>query len=66
MKNEIKYALYLVGLGVSLIAYAHATFSTKETTKTIKDDATAIREDIREIRNDIKTILREMPRAVAP
>ncbi len=29
MKNEIKYAFYLLGLGMTLIAYAHATFATK-------------------------------------
>lgn len=31
MKNEIKWALYCVGLGMTLIAYAHSQFATKST-----------------------------------
>lgn len=29
MKKEIQYVLTLVGLGASLVAYAHVTFATK-------------------------------------
>lgn len=29
MKNEIKYAIYMLGLGATLLAYAHANFATK-------------------------------------
>jgi hypothetical protein len=43
MKDEIKYALTLLGLGVSLIAYAHANFATKS-------DVSEMKQDIREIR----------------
>jgi len=31
MKNEIKYALYMLGLGMTLVAYAHSQFATKST-----------------------------------
>lgn len=31
MKNEIKYAIYLMGLGLSLVAYAHSQFATRTT-----------------------------------
>lgn len=31
MKNEIKYAVYMIALGMSLVVYAHATFATKST-----------------------------------
>lgn len=35
MKDEIKWALYLIGIGLtaglSLIVYAHSTFATKTT-----------------------------------
>ena len=27
--KDIKYALYLLGLGMALVAYAHANFATK-------------------------------------
>lgn len=31
MKDEIKYAIAMIGLGVSIIAYAHANFASKTT-----------------------------------
>jgi hypothetical protein len=31
MRNEIKYAIYCIGLGMTLIAYAHSQFATKST-----------------------------------
>jgi len=31
MKNELKYALYMLGLGMTLVAYAHSQFATKST-----------------------------------
>jgi bacteriorhodopsin len=37
VKDEIKYALYLLGLGVTLVAYAHATFATKSTVEKMDD-----------------------------
>jgi bacteriorhodopsin len=37
MKNEIKYALYLMGLGFCLIAYAHSQFATKSTVEKMDD-----------------------------
>jgi bacteriorhodopsin len=43
MKNEIKYALYLIALGFSLVAYAHLNFATK-------DSVSEMKQDIREIR----------------
>lgn len=29
MKNEIKWVLYLIGLGMALVAYGHSQFATK-------------------------------------
>ena len=29
MKQEMRYALALIGLGAGLVAYAHTTFATK-------------------------------------
>lgn len=31
MKNEIKYAVSMIGLGFVLLAYAHANFASKTT-----------------------------------
>lgn len=53
MRNEIKYFIYVLSLGITLIAYAHATFTTKE-------DSRSIHEDIRIIQADVKQILREL------
>jgi bacteriorhodopsin len=30
-KEDLKWAFYLIALGASLVAYAHATFATKST-----------------------------------
>jgi hypothetical protein len=37
MKAEIKYALYLIFLGASLVVYAHANFATKSTVEKMDD-----------------------------
>ena len=29
MRNEVRWTIYLMGLGMSLVAYAHYTFATK-------------------------------------
>lgn len=44
MKEEIKYALALIGLGVSLVAYAHKNFASKDDVKEMKRDVREIRE----------------------
>ena len=31
MKDDLKYALYLIGVGMTVVVYAHATFATKST-----------------------------------
>lgn len=37
MRKEIVFVLSLIGMGASLVVYAHSTFTTKETTKNIHD-----------------------------
>lgn len=37
MRQEIRQILYFIGLGASLVIYAHATFSTKYEVRTIRD-----------------------------
>jgi len=53
MRNQIKYTLYLICLGASLIAYAHSTFSTKDTVNTLHQDVREIRQDVKYIREKI-------------
>jgi len=36
MKSEIRYALFILALGVSLTVYAHQTFATKSEVMDIK------------------------------
>ena len=53
MRDQIKYTLYLICLGASLIAYAHSTFSTKERVNTLHQDVREIRQDVKYIREKI-------------
>lgn len=39
-----------MGLGASLVIYAHSTFTTKEVAQIVKDDVKEIRQDVREIK----------------
>lgn len=59
MRN-IKLAIYLIGLGASLVIYAHANFSTKATVERIeryqKDREDTLKSDIKDIKSDIKFI----------
>jgi hypothetical protein len=45
MKEEIKYALYILTLGAGLVVYAHATFATKDL---VKSENVGVKEFIRE------------------
>jgi bacteriorhodopsin len=49
--SDIKLVFYLIGLGASLIVYAHSTFTTKDVATDIKDDVKEIREDVKYIKN---------------
>jgi len=49
MRLDLKLALWLIGLGASLVVFAHANFATKERVNTLH-------EDVREIRQDVKFI----------
>jgi hypothetical protein len=35
-RSEIKWAIYLIGLGMALVVYAHAQFATKDEVKDVK------------------------------
>jgi bacteriorhodopsin len=51
--SDIKLVFYLIGLGASLIVYAHSTFTTVDVARDIKDD-------VKEIRQDVKSLLKYM------
>jgi len=53
MRNEIKYVLYLVGLGASLVAYAHVTFATKSEVENIRDILRTIDQRVYDIHTEI-------------
>ena len=53
MNHEIKYVLYLLGLGASLVAYAHSAFSTKEEVRTVKDTVQKMDERVYEIWKEV-------------
>ena len=42
MKREIKYAVYMIALGISLAAYADFKFASKNDVNQIKQDVRAI------------------------
>jgi len=37
MRSEIRFTLFLISLGASLVAYAHVTFATKGEAKNIRE-----------------------------
>lgn len=53
MKNEIKVVIYFVGIGMSLVAYAHLNFSTKGENNTLHQDVRELRKEV----SEIKTLL---------
>jgi bacteriorhodopsin len=53
MKDQIKYAIYLICLGASLVAYAHTMFTTKERVNTLHEDVREIRQDVKFIREKL-------------
>jgi len=54
MKSEIQYVLYLIGLGASLVVYAHTTFATKEEVKTIHEMLSTIDSRVYDIHKALK------------
>jgi len=53
MRSEIKYVLYLVGLGASLVAYANFTFATKEEVRDIKSMLRTIDQRVYDIHSEL-------------
>ncbi len=53
MKNEIKWVIYLIALGMSLVAYAHSTFATKSIIELIYDKLKVIDARVYDIHNKI-------------
>lgn len=49
MRNELKYAIYLIGLGMSLVVYAHTTFATKHSVESLSQKIEKIDHRIYEI-----------------
>ncbi len=49
MNKQLEFFIWSVGLGICLIAYAHATFSAKETVNNIHEDIRVMQADIKEI-----------------
>jgi hypothetical protein len=47
--KDAKQIFYWIGLGMSLIIYAHATFATKDEVRTIHDDVKIIQSDVKEL-----------------
>ena len=55
MNAQIKTAIYFIGLGMSLVAYAHFNFAQKEEVQDVKLD-------MREIKQDVKELLQRTPK----
>jgi hypothetical protein len=53
MKNEIRYTLYVLGLGASLVAYAHSQFATKTRVERIEDAVKRVDERVYEIWKEV-------------
>lgn len=53
LKKEIEFIIYLIGLGMGLVAFAYGSFSTKTEVKSLE-------EQVKEIRNDQKSIIKQL------
>lgn len=53
MRNDFKWIIYLIALGITLTAYAHNNFATKGEMSRIRDN---FKEDIIEIKTMLKTV----------
>lgn len=51
MKNDIKFMVYLVAVGASLIVYAHATFTTRYTMEDLVKKIDTIDQRLYDIHN---------------
>jgi hypothetical protein len=66
MKNEIKWAIYCIGLGVSLVGYAHFNFATKTRILIIEEDfkqlshEVATKDDVKELKMEIREFRKEL------
>lgn len=54
MKNELKYAIYMIGLGMTLVIYAHSEFSTKREVESLKTVIERIDQRVYDIHSRIK------------
>ncbi len=57
MNNSTKVAVYLIGLGMALTAFAYTNFATKEEVKTVDRN---IKERLNLIHEDVKYIKRKL------
>lgn len=55
MRKEIQFVLTIMGLGASLVVYAHATFATKETVGSIREILVKIDERVFDIYKHYKS-----------
>lgn len=53
MNNSTKTAIYLIGLGMSLVAFAFGTFATKEKVRNMHDDIRIIQADVKKLIGEI-------------
>jgi polyhydroxyalkanoate synthesis regulator phasin len=62
VRDELKYAVSLIGLGISLIAYAHSNFANKEQVdkNTHRLTEVATKEDVREIGERVDKLREEI------
>lgn len=53
MRAELKWFIYIIGLGMSLVAYAHFTFATKSMIDLIYDKLKTIDQRVYDMHNSI-------------
>lgn len=57
MNSQIKMAFALIGLGASLVIYAHSTFQTKGMAKLIYGLIIEVKSDIKELNQKVDTLI---------
>lgn len=62
MREEIKYFVYVIGLGVSLVTYAHFNFATSSRVQKVEEkiEGLATRQDVKDVKEELTGLRKEI------
>ena len=66
MSKEIKYAIFLIGVGLAMLAYLHATFFTRAEAKAARDNHLILQEQVLKTLKTLEKRIYDIHRHVVP